>query len=229
MAPASTPQRWDYTGAGLTAEHVGTSPWACASGWVEEAERRAVDDPALHEPTAMAVATVDADGVPDVREVLMRFFDPTGPGFISSRHSAKAVQLSAGPAMAAALTWSPLFRAIRFRGTAVELPAELTTAYWRQRPWGARISAWASEQSHPVADRDVLEERVRSYGARWPDRGGPDDVPVPEDWVGWRIECDQVEFWAGRADRLHDRFRFTRVGPGDLDTATAWQVCRLQP
>ncbi|HYO85238.1 MAG TPA: pyridoxamine 5'-phosphate oxidase [Dermatophilaceae bacterium] len=222
-------RRWDYTGEGLSEDQVAATPWQQADDWIRQAEEMVARNEALHEPTSMAVATVDAQGLPDVREVLLRFFTPAGPGFVTSRHSAKAAQIAVNPVMAASLTWSPLFRAIRFRGGAQELPADVVDGYWGSRPWGSRISAWVSKQSHPIASRADLERQVAELSERWPDRGSPDDVPVPPDWVGYRLVCDEVEFWAGRSDRLHDRFRFTRIGEGDLDTGAAWSRGRLQP
>lgn len=222
-------QRWDYTGVGIVDDDAATTPWRLASAWVEAARTEARTNPAVYEPTAMAVATVDGDGMPDVRVVLMRFFDPAGPGFVSSTESAKGVQIDATGVMAASLTWAPLFRAIRFRGRVERVAPETVGAYWRSRPWGARISARASWQSHPVESRERLEEAHAQEARRWPDTGDPDDVPAPDDWVGYRIDCDTVEFWAGRPDRLHDRIRFTRTGAGDLDTDGAWTHERLQP
>lgn len=222
-------QRWEYEGVGIDDEQVPPTPWPMANSWVAQARSAAADRTVLHEPTAVSVATVDADGLPDVRTVLMRFFDVDGPGFVSSRHSAKAAQVEAAPVMAASLTWTPLHRSIRFRGAAQEIPTATTDAYWQTRPWGSRISAWVSQQSHPVASREELERATEEYARRWPDGGHSDDVPVPPDWVGYRIDCSSVEFWAGRPDRLHDRIRYVRTGPGDLDAVGAWRHERLQP
>ncbi len=159
----------------------------------------------------------------------MRFLDGRGPGFVSSSDSTKGVELAANPVLATSLTWPGLYRAIRFRGSAERIAADEVGAYWATRPWGSRISAWASKQSAPVASRAELEAASDRYAARWPDRGRPDDVPVPEDWAGWRVVPDEVEFWAGRRDRLHDRLVFVRTGPGGLDDPAAWRVVRRQP
>ncbi len=222
-------ERIDYTGVGLDEASLAPTPYLQARGWVADAEARARDVGDLPEPTAMAVATVDADLVPDVRVVLMRFFDERGPGFVSSTTATKAAQIAAHDGIAAVMTWVPLFRAIRFRGHAEPVAAGELAAYWESRPWGARISAWASAQSQPVASRAALESAYATYAARWPERGIRGEVPVPDDWAGWRIRCDSVEFWAGRVDRLHDRLRFVRAGVGTLDDAGAWRVERLQP
>ncbi len=221
--------RWDYLGEGLTEDQLPTTPWPLVRAWVDQAVALAGERPELHEPTSMAVATVDDFGAPDVRVCLMRCLSPIGPGFVSSRNSTKAGQIAATEVLATSLTWTALFRAIRFRGRAREIPQAEVDAYWRTRPWGSRISAWASRQSYPVSGRAELEAAVARYAARWPDRGNPDDVPVPPDLVGFRVAPDTVEFWAGRIDRLHDRFRFTREGDGDMSTDGVWRWVRLQP
>jgi len=177
----------------------------------------------------MSLATIDAAGRPDVRTVLMRFFDPSGPGFVSNLESVKGEQIAGNPGVAAALVWPAMYRAIRFRGTASQLGREEVERYFAERPWGSRISAWASRQSQIIEGRSGLEEAYQRYAAQWPDRGSPTDVPVPDFWGGFRITCDQVEFWAGRTNRLHDRLVFLRVGEGGLDDASAWRVERRQP
>ena len=220
--------RLDYTGEGLTEADLAATPLEQAQRWLAEAVNRRVEL-GLVEPSELAVATVDGAGRSNVRVVLMRFLDALGPGFVTDTASIKASEISAGGGMAAALTWSALFRAIRFRGTAEAMPQGQLDDYFRTRPWGSRISAWASHQSAPVADRNELEATFAAYAERWPDRGGPDDVPIPPTWGGYRLIPDEVEFWAGRASRLHDRLVFTRVGAGGLDVAQAWQVFRRQP
>ncbi len=221
--------RTDYTGEGLLEADLGPTPFQQARAWVEEAVARSQVDPGIVEPMSLSVATVDAEGRPNVRTVLMRFFDPRGPGFVTSVGSAKAHEVSANPGIAAALTWPGMFRAIRFRGVAERIESDEVDAYFRSRPWGSRISAWASAQSEPVASRAELEAAYRTYAARWPEHGAPDDVPVPDSWGGYRVLADAVEFWAGRRDRLHDRLVFTKVADGSLDDPAAWRLSRLQP
>ena len=159
----------------------------------------------------------------------MRFLDERGPGFVTDLGSAKSREIIATGSVAASLTWPAMFRAVRFRGHAIPVGRDEIAAYFATRPWGSRISAWASDQSQPIADRAALVAAYERYAALYPDTGSPDDVPVPDGWGGWRIECDEVELWAGRRDRLHDRLVFTRVAEGDLDTADAWTVHRRQP
>jgi pyridoxamine 5'-phosphate oxidase len=221
--------RREYHGDGLTESELAPTPWDQGRGWVDDAVYRSAERDDVPEPMAMSLATIDAAGRPDVRTVLLRFFDPTGPGFVSSLESAKGVQMAGNPAVAAALVWPAMYRAIRFRGMARQLGRDEVERYFRERPWGSRIGAWASRQSEVIQDRSGLEDAYARCAARWPDLGGPGDVPVPDFWGGYRIECDEVEFWAGRRDRLHDRLVFVRVADGGLDDARAWRVERRQP
>jgi pyridoxamine 5'-phosphate oxidase len=237
----STVQRVDYTGEGLTEAELAPTPWQQARRWVDEADARSRTDDDVPEPRALSVATVDASGAPNVRTVLMRFFDERGPGFVTNRDSTKGLELAQNPHLAAALTWPAMFRAIRFRGVAEPLDAAEVQEYWSSRPWGSRISGWASRQSQPATGRDQLEADVERYAAQFPDHGSPDDVPVPEFWGGYRVRCTEVEFWGGRRNRLHDRLVFAAVGAGggaaaqdvaqrpSLDDPAAWTVFRRQP
>ena len=221
--------RREYHGEGLTESELADSPWQQGRGWLDDAVYRSAERDDVPEPMSMSVATVDEAGRPDVRTVLLRFFDPAGPGFVSSLESAKGRQIAANPAAAASIVWPAMYRAIRFRGVASPLGRDEVERYFRERPWGSRIGAWSSRQSQVIDGRPGLEEAYARYAARWPDHGSPDDVPVPDFWGGFRITCDEVEFWAGRRNRLHDRLVFVRVGDGGLDDASAWRVERRQP
>lgn len=221
--------RMEYLGEGLAEADLLPTPWQQAQRWVHDAVSRASVERDVPEPSALSVATVDESGRPDVRTVLMRFFTPDGPGFVTNLESAKARQLAANPAIAASLTWPAMFRAVRFRGVARPLARPEVEAYFGQRPWGSRISAWASHQSAPASGREALEASYVEYAARYPDRGGPADVPVPPYWGGYRLVPDEVEFWGGRRNRLHDRLVFVRVGAGTMDDPAAWRVERRQP
>jgi pyridoxamine 5'-phosphate oxidase len=221
--------RREYHGEGLTESDLAATPWEQARAWVDDAVYRSAERDDVPEPMAMSLATIDAAGRPDVRTVLLRFFDPSGPGFVSNLQSTKGTQITGNPAVAAAILWPAMYRAIRFRGIAHQLGRDQIEQYFRERPWGSRISAWASRQSQVIEGRSPLEEAYQRYAARWPDRGQPTDVPVPDFWGGFRISCDEVEFWAGRTNRLHDRLVFVRIGDGGLDDASAWRVERRQP
>jgi|SRR6478609_4588819 len=223
----SAVRRVDYAGDGLVESEVADSPYAQARAWLDAAVAASRERADVPEPTALSVATVDAHGAPNVRTVLMRFFDERGPGFVTNLESAKGVEIAREPRIAAALTWPSLYRAIRFRGTARLIGRDEVEAYFDSRPYGSRLSAWASEQSRPAPDRGALEARWAEALARFPEDRG--EVPVPDFWGGWRIECDEVEFWAGRRNRLHDRIVFSRTGAGDLADASAWTISRLQP
>ena len=223
------PRRRDYDSPGIDPQTAGPTPWPTIRHWVSEAIAASESLPGLAEPTAVSVATVDADGVPNVRTVLARFLDEHGPGCVSSLHSAKAAELAANPHIALSYTWPGLFRAIRFRGTAAAIETEALVAYWRTRPYGSQIAACASLQSHPIGSRQELEREFATWAAHYPETGSVDDVPMPADFHGWRVHPTEVEFWAGRRSRLHDRIVYTRVADGTLDDPAAWAVSRRQP
>ncbi|MGL5865984.1 MAG: pyridoxamine 5'-phosphate oxidase [Dermatophilaceae bacterium] len=225
----STVRRIDYTGDGVAESEISTAPLDQVRRWVDDAVRRAESDGDVPEPTALAVATVDDGGHPNVRTVLMRVLDPRGPGFFTATTSAKGRELAGNPAIAAGLTWASMFRAVRFRGVAEPLDAEEVQRYFTSRPWGSRISAWTSHQSEPVRSRADLQTEYDRRAAEFPDQGRADDVPVPPFWGGYRIRCHEVELWAGRRNRLHDRLVYARVGDGGLDDPASWQVSRRQP
>src|SRR5450759_896434 len=149
--------RREHCGEGLTEAELATTPWEQARAWVDDAVYRSIERDDVPEPLAMSVATIDAAGRPDVRTVLMRFLDPTGPGFVTNLESAKGIQIAGDPGVAAALVWPAMYRAIRFRGTAQQLGRPEVERYFGERPWGSRISAWASRQSQIIQGRSGLE------------------------------------------------------------------------
>ena len=222
-------ERVEYDGDGLSESMVAATPWDQLTRWLDAAVERGRQHGDVPEPSAMSFATVDEDGHPNVRVVLLRLLDPRGPGFVTDTSSAKARELASTPYAAATLAWPALFRAVRFRGPVERVEHEVVDGYFGSRPWDSRVSAWASTQSAPVSGRDELERAFAEYAERFPDRGGVDDVPVPPTWGGYRIVPDEVEFWAGRLGRLHDRLVFTRVGAGTLADAGPWQLSRRQP
>lgn len=224
-----TVERWDYDGEGIHEESLPADPWHSVASWVDQARERAEQQADMREPDALSVATVDSDGQPSVRTVLMRYLEPNGPGFYCNLASRKGRDLAENPRIAATLTWVPMFRAIRFEGTACPLPRDVVQRYFESRPWGSRVGAWASHQSQPVDSRDKLESDVEHFARLYPDHGKPDDVPLPDFWGGFLITCNRVELWGGRSSRLHDRFVYSRIGDGELDDAASWAVQRLEP
>lgn len=170
------------------------------------------------EANAMQVATVDGAGRPSVRTVLVKGLDERGIVFYTNYESAKARDLEANPYAAAVLAWLPLERQVRLSGPVTRVDRAETEAYHASRPRGSQLAAWASPQSSVVASRGVLEDAVRALE----DRFAGAEVPAPPNWGGYRLAPDEVEFWQGRADRLHDRVRYRREGD-------AWTIERLAP
>jgi pyridoxamine 5'-phosphate oxidase len=198
---------------GLNEDTVGTEPFRLFDDWYREAR-----EAGLYLPEAMTLATSTPDGFPSARLVLLKRHDERGFVFFTNYESRKAVELAENPQAALAIHWPILQRQVRIEGTVEKTSEEESFAYFRTRPRGSRIGAWASPQSAVIEDRAQLEQRVSEYEARYPG----DDVPLPSYWGGYRLRPEHIEFWQGRANRLHDRFRFTRTG----DT---WSVERLAP
>lgn len=170
-------------------------------------------------PNAFALATADASGQPSVRMVLLRDVSAAGVTFFTNRFSRKGIDLAAVPRAAGVLHWPALRRQVRFSGPVTELDATESTAYWQTRPRGSQLSAWASAQSEPIADRSALEEQVAAVERRFPEGT---DIPLPPFWGGYRLTPDTVEFWESRPNRLHDRIEYRW-------TASGWERRRLQP
>jgi pyridoxamine 5'-phosphate oxidase len=169
------------------------------------------------EPEAAALATATPDGRPSVRMVLIRGIDARGVCFYTNRESRKGKELAANPHGAVAIHWHALQRQIRLEGPVEPLSDEESDAYFAGRPYGSRLSAWASAQSSVLPDYETLEQRVVEFGARY-----PHEVPRPPYWGGYLLRPEAIEFWEGRPNRLHDRVRHLREGDG-------WRVDRLAP
>ncbi|MCW2523379.1 MAG: pyridoxamine 5-phosphate oxidase [Frankiales bacterium] len=198
------------------------SEQSVADTWIEQLRQwyeQAAAEPAIGEPNAMQLATVDAAGRPDVRTVLAREISERGVVFYTNYESAKGQQLTAAPYAAAVFAWLPLERQARLRGPVTRVGAEETAAYFASRPREAQIGAWASPQSQPIAGRAELDRRLAEVTERF--AGQP--LTPPPFWGGYRIQVAEIEFWQGREFRLHDRIRFRRGADGD------WSRERLAP
>ena len=205
--------RKEYIRAGLNRADVHSDPVVQFNAWFEETLAAG-----LHEPNAMIVATATANGRPSARTVLLKGYDERGFVFYTNYEGRKACELEANPACALLFYWGELERQVRIEGRASRISNEESDAYFASRPRGSRLGAWASEQSRPVEDRTVLEERVRDLEAEYKSR----EILRPPFWGGYRVEPDVIEFWQGRENRLHDRLVYSRVGDG-------WRIDRLQP
>jgi len=180
--------------------------------WWQRAER----DVPLRD--AMTLATVDEEGVPDARMVLLKGFGPDGFRFFTNYESAKGVELAVSPHAALVIYWRELDRQVRVRGAVERLPAEDSDAYFASRPRDSRIAAAASPQSRPI-EREELDRRFEELASSL----GDSEVKRPGHWGGYLLSPEAIEFWQGRDSRLHDRFRYTREPSG------GWRIERLAP
>ncbi|HEY8321177.1 MAG TPA: pyridoxamine 5'-phosphate oxidase [Candidatus Baltobacteraceae bacterium] len=205
--------RISYERGTLDEAGVGRDPVERLRVWIDEARAGGVD-----EPNAMCLATADAGGLPSARIVLLRGLDARGLAFYTSYFSRKGRELESNPHAAATFYWPALQRQVRVEGGVERLGEDESDAYFASRPRGSRLAAWASEQSEPIEDRVLLDERVAHFEQRF----AGEEVERPHSWGGYLIVPQRIEFWQGRENRLHDRLVFERDG-------TAWDLRRLQP
>jgi pyridoxamine 5'-phosphate oxidase len=198
----------------LSEDMAAEDPMTQFARWMSDAEASG-----MPEPTAMVLSTVTAQGRPRARTVLLKAHDQTGFTFYSNRTSRKGRELAANPSACLVFPWYAVQRQVIVEGRVRELSQAESEPYFRSRPRGAQIGAWASRQSTVIASRAVLDDRVAELARRWPE---PEEVPMPGFWGGYLLEPDAVEFWQAGPFRLHDRLRYRREQDG-------WHVERLSP
>jgi pyridoxamine 5'-phosphate oxidase len=212
-----SPSEDDYIAQVATAEPPAllseADPFALFNAWLREAIAKEPND-----ANAMSLATADADGLPDVRMVLLKEADARGFVFYSNLDSAKGRQLAANPKAALLFHWKSLRRQVRVRGAISPVSRAEADAYWATRARPAQLGAWASDQSRPLPDRLALEKRIAEVGLKF----GLGKVPRPPPWSGFRVAPQVIEFWRDRPFRLHERLVFERAGE-------AWTTRRLFP
>lgn len=205
--------RKEYTRAGLKEADADPDPIEQFRKWFDEALAAS-----LYEPNAMTLATATPSGRPSARVVLLKGYDEQGFVFYTNYEGRKGQELEVNPRCALVFYWGELERQVRIEGRASRVSEEESDAYYRGRPRGSQLGAWASEQSRPVEDRGILEERLQELEAEYEGR----EIPRPPFWGGYRVEPKAIEFWQGRENRLHDRLLYHRSGG-------RWEIERLSP
>lgn len=209
--------RREYVVGGLDEADLTPDPILLFRRWLHDATVAGI-----HEPNAMVVSTVSAEGRPSSRLVLLKGLDERGFVFYTNYDSRKGVDLAANPACALLFPWHGLERQVRVEGDATPLGEDENAAYFGTRPRASQLGAWASPQSRPVASRQELDRQYAETSARF----GEDDVPLPPRWGGFRVHPELVEFWQGRRSRMHDRLRYRRAV---REPGAEWLTERLAP
>ncbi|MEW2396836.1 pyridoxamine 5'-phosphate oxidase [Streptomyces sp. NPDC046862] len=208
--------RKQYRAEGLDEGELAGHPMSQFERWF----RQAAAEGAVFEPNAMVVSTADAEGRPSSRTVLMKAYDERGFVFYTNYGSRKARDLAENPHVSLLFPWHAIARQVIVSGTAHRTGRDETAAYFRTRPHGSQLGAWASAQSSVISSRAELDGAYEELSTRYPEG---EQVPVPPDWGGFRVVPRSVEFWQGRHNRLHDRLRYVAEPDG------AWRVERLSP
>jgi pyridoxamine 5'-phosphate oxidase len=206
--------RQDYSQRGLRRAELSSDPIEQFQRWLHEAHEAEV-----LEPNGMILATVDPDGQPWTRTVLLKVCDSRGFSFFTNYAGTKGQHLAAEPRASLTFWWGPLERQVNITGRVEKTSREESHAYFSSRPLASRLGAWASQQSSVLPNREELERKFEEVRERYPD----EDVPCPEHWGGYRLVPHTIEFWQGRRSRLHDRLRYTHADDG------SWQIERLAP
>lgn len=206
--------RYDHVGKGLRRTDLNSNPIRQFANWFTAAIEAGIRD-----VNAMSLATAARNARPSVRIVLLKSFDQDGFVFFTNYESAKGKQLEANPYAALGFYWIELDRQIRINGKVEKTSREESQAYFHSRPVGSQLGAWASRQSEVIDARRVLDARMAEMSERFRNKR----IPLPPRWGGYRLKPEIMEFWQGRSNRLHDRFRYTRLANG------SWQIDRLAP
>lgn len=205
--------RRDYARQGLDEQQLDAHPLKQFAIWFKE-----VHDAGVLEPNAMTLATVDASGSPSARIVLLKGIEDRGITFFTNYDSRKGRELADNPHAAVVIYWAEVERQVRIEGTVEKTSREESEYYFHSRPYGSQLGAWVSQQSQPVASRQVLEQRMEELKRQHPEG----HVPLPPFWGGYRLLPTSIEFWQGRPSRLHDRLHY-------LQRDGRWVVERLSP
>ncbi len=206
--------REEYKRAELSRATLHDDPIQQFERWFQQAMKTIEKD-----PNAMSLATVNAEGQPSLRTVLLKYFDHRGFVFFTNYESRKARDIAANPRVALLFAWLPLERQVRIEGVAEKISLRETARYFATRPRGSQIGAWVSPQSRVIESRKLLMQKFEELRRRF----GKGEVPVPRHWGGYRVVPHLIEFWQGRPNRLHDRFQYTRRPDG------TWLIERLAP
>jgi len=206
--------RREYLAPGLHRKDLDASPFRQFESWLQHAI-----DAGLRDPTAMAVATVDARGRPSQRLVLLKHCDDDGFVFYTNLESRKAREIAGNPRVALLFPWADMERQVRIEGTVERMGTAQALKYFLMRPRASQLAAWASAQSRPLSSRSLLEDEF----ARLKQKFGEGRIPLPSFWGGYRVVPDAFEFWQGRPNRLHDRFSYVLADDGQ------WRIERLAP
>ena len=209
-----TKLRREYTDAGLNEQNLGVNPFNQFDQWFQEAIDAKIDL-----PDAMTLATATKDGIPSARIVLLRGHDERGFVFYTDYESQKGKELAENPKAALVFYWRELDRQVRITGQVSKVSRENSNSYFQSRPVGSRLAALASRQSEVIPDRQVLEEQFKQLAEQYKD----EDIPLPSNWGGYRLDPNMIEFWSGRPSRLHDRLRYTRQPDNN------WRIERISP
>lgn len=205
--------RRDFESEGLDRDALDDNPVNQFQTWFGDAR-----EAGLLEPNAMSLATTGVDGMPDIRTVLLKYFDESGFVFYTNYGSRKARELTENPKAALLFPWIALNRQVRIQGKVEKVSKSESLRYFASRPRGSQIGAWVSEQSRAITSRGLLEQKVAEMKRRFSEG----NIPLPDFWGGYRVVPERIEFWQGRPSRLHDRFEYVKQDNG-------WIIDRLQP